>query len=62
MAVGLQQMHSVNPATEEPIASCPVHSEGEVDTVIDAAVARWPGWRATAIEDRCALIGGVGRL
>jgi acyl-CoA reductase-like NAD-dependent aldehyde dehydrogenase len=62
MAVELQLMHSVNPATEEPIASYPVHSEREVDAVLDAAVARWPGWRATATEDRCALLARLGGL
>jgi acyl-CoA reductase-like NAD-dependent aldehyde dehydrogenase len=62
MAVELQQLHSVNPATEEAIASYPVHSEREVDAVLDAAVARWPGWRATPIRERCALVARVGEL
>ncbi len=39
MAVELQQMHSVNPATEERIGTYPVHSEREVDAALDAAAA-----------------------
>jgi acyl-CoA reductase-like NAD-dependent aldehyde dehydrogenase len=62
MAVELQLLRSVNPATEETIASYPVHSEREVDAVLDAAVARWPGWRATPLEERCALVARLGGL
>jgi acyl-CoA reductase-like NAD-dependent aldehyde dehydrogenase len=62
MAVELQLMRSVNPATEEAIASYPVHSEREVDAVLDAAVARWSGWRATPLEERCALMARLGGL
>ena len=45
MAVELQQMHSVNPATEERIATYPVHSERDVDAALDAAMARRSSWR-----------------
>ncbi len=62
MAVELQQLHSVNPATEEHIATYPVHSERDVDAILDAAVARQPSWRATPIADRCALLSRVGEL
>ncbi|HSP65144.1 MAG TPA: NAD-dependent succinate-semialdehyde dehydrogenase [Candidatus Deferrimicrobium sp.] len=62
MAVELQQLYSVNPATEERIGAYPVHSEREVDAFLDAAAARAPMWRATAIADRCALVARVGQL
>jgi acyl-CoA reductase-like NAD-dependent aldehyde dehydrogenase len=62
MAVELQQLHSVNPATEERIGAYPVHSEREVDTRLDAAAAIAPQWRATAITERCALVAAVGNL
>ncbi|MBJ7595739.1 MAG: NAD-dependent succinate-semialdehyde dehydrogenase [Candidatus Dormibacteraeota bacterium] len=55
-------MHSVNPATEEHIATYPVHSESDVDAILDAAVARQPSWRTTPIADRCALLSRVGEL
>ncbi|MGH7721315.1 MAG: NAD-dependent succinate-semialdehyde dehydrogenase [Candidatus Dormibacteria bacterium] len=56
----MQSMRSINPATEETIAAHPVHSEREVDAILDAAVERWAGWRATAVEDRCALMARLG--
>ncbi len=62
MAVELQQLHSVNPATEEHIAAYPVHSERDVDAILDAAAARQPSWRATLVADRCALVSRVGEL
>jgi acyl-CoA reductase-like NAD-dependent aldehyde dehydrogenase len=62
MAVELQQMHSVNPATEERIATYQVHSESHVDAVLDAAMTRRPSWRATPIMDRCALMSRVAEL
>ncbi len=62
MPVELQQMHSVNPATEEHIGVYPVHSEREVDACLDEATARAPAWRATPVEDRCALVARVGEL
>jgi acyl-CoA reductase-like NAD-dependent aldehyde dehydrogenase len=62
MAVELQQMLSVNPATEEQIGTYPVHSGREVDEFLDAAAARAPAWRTTPIRDRCALVARVGEL
>ncbi len=62
MAVELQQMHSVNPATEEHIGAYPVHSEREVDGFLDAAATLAPVWRATTIEARCAVVNRVGEL
>ncbi|MDQ6848142.1 MAG: NAD-dependent succinate-semialdehyde dehydrogenase [Candidatus Dormibacteraeota bacterium] len=58
----MQQLHSVNPATEEHIAAYPVHSERDVDAILDAAAARQPSWRATPVADRCALVSRVGEL
>ena len=62
MAVELQQMHSVNPATEQQIATYPMHSERDVDAILDAASRRWPSWRATPVPERCALVSRVGEL
>ena len=60
MAVEVAQVHSVNPATEERIGTYALHSDRDVDAVLDAAVARFPGWRATSLEDRCAVVAGSG--
>jgi acyl-CoA reductase-like NAD-dependent aldehyde dehydrogenase len=62
MAVETQAMHSVNPATEEQVAAYSVHSERDVDAILDAAMAARPGWRATTIEERCALVARAGGL
>ena len=62
MAVELAQVHSVNPATEERIGTYALHSDREVDAVLDAGAARFPGWRATSLEERCALVAKVGEL
>lgn len=60
MAVEVQAMRSVNPATEEEIASYPVHTERDVDGALDRALARRQGWRTTPIEDRCRLVAAAG--
>ncbi|HEY2593559.1 MAG TPA: NAD-dependent succinate-semialdehyde dehydrogenase [Chloroflexota bacterium] len=62
MAVELQQMHSVNPATEERIGTYPVHSEREVDALLDAAAVRAPSWRAVPVTERCELVARAGAL
>jgi acyl-CoA reductase-like NAD-dependent aldehyde dehydrogenase len=62
MAVQVALLRSVNPATEEPVATYPVHSEREVGEVLDAAIAALPGWRATSVDERCALLVRVARL
>lgn len=60
MAVEVQGMRSVNPATEQEIATYPVHSESEVDAALDRALGRRQGWRSTPIEDRCRLVAAAG--
>ena len=62
MAVHVESMHSVNPATEELVATYPVHSEHEVDEVLDKAVAAFHAWRATSLDERSALLVRVARL
>ncbi len=58
----MQEMRSVNPATEEQVATYPVHSEHEVHARLDAAVAARRGWRAMPIEERCALVASAGAI
>ncbi|HEY7926755.1 MAG: NAD-dependent succinate-semialdehyde dehydrogenase [Candidatus Dormibacteria bacterium] len=62
MAVEVQVMRSVNPATEEEIATYPVHTESEVDAALDRALARRQGWHSTPIEDRCRLMATAGNV
>ena len=62
MAVELQAMHSVNPATEEEIATYAVDTESQVDAALDRAVSRRRGWRSTSVDERCRLMAAVAAL
>jgi acyl-CoA reductase-like NAD-dependent aldehyde dehydrogenase len=53
---GDSAMEVVNPATEEVLAVCPRASARQLDQAVAAAKAAFPGWAATPIEVRRALI------
>ena len=55
-------LRSVNPATEEEIATYAVHDAAAVAAALDRSVASRTGWRATPIEARCRLVAAVGGL
>ncbi len=42
----------INPATSEKLARVPIGSSEDVDRVVRAAAAAYPGWRRTPPEDR----------
>ena len=42
----------INPATSEKLAKVPSGSREDVDAVVKAASAAYPGWRRTPPEDR----------
>jgi aldehyde dehydrogenase (NAD+) len=46
----------VNPATDEVIASVPAGTASDVDAAVSAASAAFPGWSATSLAERAALI------
>ncbi|MDE3082229.1 MAG: aldehyde dehydrogenase [Acidobacteriota bacterium] len=46
----------INPATEEVIASVPMHSVEETDRLIERAAAAAPAWRAVTPADRARLL------
>ncbi|MHB8826958.1 MAG: aldehyde dehydrogenase family protein [Acidimicrobiales bacterium] len=46
----------INPATEEVIASVPMHSVEETDRLIERAAAVAPAWRAVTPADRARLL------
>ncbi len=46
----------INPATEEVIASVPMHSVEETDRLIERAGAAAPAWRAVTPADRARLL------
>lgn len=49
-------MPVINPATEQVLAQCPRASKAQLDQAVAAAKAAFPGWAATPIEKRRALI------
>ena len=55
-------MRSVNPATEEELATYPVHGREAVNEALDRALGRRQSWRATPLETRSRLMAGVATL
>lgn len=50
----------INPATETVIASAPDASREQLDAAVAAARRAFPGWAATSIDERRALIDRLG--
>ena len=53
---GDMTMDVINPATEEVVSSCARASKAQLDAAVDAARAAFPGWAATPIAERKALL------
>ena len=51
-----QQIHSVNPATEEVLASFDPSTPGEVETALEQAQRAYLSWRRTAFTQRADLM------
>lgn len=51
-----------NPATGEVLASYPAHDEAGVEAALAETHAASQVWAATALDDRLALLRGVGKL
>jgi aldehyde dehydrogenase (NAD+) len=52
----------VNPATEEVVAEVARGSAEDVDRAVAAARAAFPGWSATPVEERAAILGKIHEL
>ncbi|WP_338420393.1 aldehyde dehydrogenase family protein [Sphingomonas profundi] len=50
----------INPATEAAVARVPDASQAQLDEAVDAARRAFPGWRATALPERQALVRRLG--
>ena len=50
----------VNPATETVLAQAPDATREQLDAAVDAARAAFPGWAATPIDQRRALLNALG--
>ena len=46
----------INPSTEEPCAVISLGAQADTDAAVAAAKAALPGWMATPVEDRIALV------
>jgi acyl-CoA reductase-like NAD-dependent aldehyde dehydrogenase len=53
---GASSFDVINPATEEPFASCPKADEAQLDAAVAAARTAFPAWAAKSFEDRAAYI------
>lgn len=62
MAISTAEMRSVNPATEQEIATYAVHDDADVHAVLDAAAAAFRGWSVTRVEERCAIVARVAAV
>ncbi|MEU5690417.1 aldehyde dehydrogenase family protein [Actinosynnema sp. NPDC020468] len=49
----------VNPTTEEVVATLPSATPGLVDAAVTRAVAAFPGWAATPVAERVAVVRAV---
>ncbi|MDP3855156.1 aldehyde dehydrogenase family protein [Phenylobacterium sp.] len=49
-------MDVINPATEEPVATCARASKAQLDKAVAAAKAAFPAWRDTPIAERRATL------
>ncbi|KXH62564.1 NAD-dependent aldehyde dehydrogenase [Colletotrichum nymphaeae SA-01] len=48
-----------NPATEEPIGTCPESTIGDLNNAIDAAAKAFPEWKALSGRQRSRIIGRI---
>lgn len=53
---GASTMDVINPATEQPVASCPRADKAQLDEAVAAAVAAFPNWKDVPIEQRRRLL------
>ncbi|MGM1057865.1 aldehyde dehydrogenase family protein [Saccharothrix sp. Mg75] len=49
----------VNPTTEEVVGTVRAGTAGDVDAAVTRAVVAFPGWAATSVEDRLAVVRAV---
>lgn len=59
MVDGDQTMEVINPATEQPVASCARASEAQLNAAVAAAKAAFPGWAATPIDERKKAVNAI---
>jgi len=53
---GMRHIDVINPATEQPVAACPVASVEQLEDAIRSARQAFPAWSRTGLDARRALI------
>ena len=56
---GAETLSIVNPTTEEQLATVPAGTPADVDRAVAAARAAFPGWAATPVAERAALLAAL---
>ena len=56
LVIGVSAFDVINPATEQPVGSCPKADEAMLDRAVAAAKKAFPAWAARSYDDRAALI------
>jgi acyl-CoA reductase-like NAD-dependent aldehyde dehydrogenase len=56
LVAGDATMPVINPATEEPVATCARASKAQLDQAVAAAKAAFPAWSKTSIDERRAVL------
>lgn len=56
---GIDVIDVINPATEAPVAACPVADEAMLNQAVAAAKAAFPGWAGKPISERARLVDRI---
>lgn len=59
---GGTQITVINPATEEAFGSVTAATAADVDTAVASAAAALPGWAATSLDERIAVVERIATL
>jgi acyl-CoA reductase-like NAD-dependent aldehyde dehydrogenase len=59
-STGSEVLHVIDSTTEEQLATIPNGSPEDVDRAVNAASAAFPGWAATPLDERVALVVEIG--
>jgi acyl-CoA reductase-like NAD-dependent aldehyde dehydrogenase len=59
LVAGDATMPVINPATEEPVATCPRASKAQLDEAVAAAKAAFPAWSKTSMDERRAALNTI---
>ena len=61
-AASAEEIEVVNPATEEVVASVPSGEPADVEFAVATAKGAFPGWAATDVEERAAILAKAAEL